>query len=72
MTNSTESKPPNQWNQLRRKRNNLREREKSLRAELDQLALTLKYVNKQLADMKQPLATTSLRTELERALASRI
>jgi hypothetical protein len=72
MNNSIEPKPSTQWHELRVKRNQLRERVKSLRAELDQLALTLKLVERQLAELKPPLAKTSLKTELERALASRI
>jgi hypothetical protein len=63
--------PENPWNELRLKRNQLRSRINDLRTELDQAALTLKFVEHQLGEMKPSLAKTSLKTELERALASR-
>jgi chromosome segregation ATPase len=62
---------PNQWNELKLKRNQLRDREKSLRAELDQLALTLRSIETQFKNLKAPIVRTSLRTELQKALASR-
>ena len=64
-------KPPNRWNELKSKRNQLPQRMNSLKAELDQAALTLRYVDAQLSALKAPTVRTSLKTALELALASR-
>jgi uncharacterized coiled-coil DUF342 family protein len=68
MTSSTE---PNRWNELKAKRNQLRDRMNALKSELAQVALTLRDVDEQFSALKAPQVKTSLKTELERALASR-
>ena len=60
-----------EWNELKQKRNQLRQRMSELKSELEQCALTLRSVESQFSSMKAPIVRTSLRTELQKALASR-
>jgi len=61
---------PNQYEALKLKRNQLRDRMKALKSELEQCALTLRYVERQFKEMNAPVVRTPLRTALQRALAS--
>jgi len=58
---------PNQYEALKAKRNQLRQRMSELKLELNQCALTLRSVESQFNELKPLIAKTSLKTALELA-----